>query len=199
MKCLIIIIFVMNHSVMTEQLLRFNYYWWQHDFSCNLVLISTSKFFKGNKIAHAERASAIYSLWKNLQELIYAKLHKNSCCYLSIIYTKFMMEKNWQHAVTICNFSCVTTLHSCYNFAPILHKNALVFSQSDAWNFFMYDNKRIKTFMMMDVFARNLQQENNTDISIHNVLTIPVESFVKMITTKYLAFLVFTVTFSLTV
>ena len=65
--------------------------------------------------------------------------------------------------------------------------------------FFMYDNKRIKTFMMMDVFAWNLQQENNTDISIHNVLTIPVESFVKMITIKYLAFLVFTVTFSLTV
>ena len=63
----------------------------------------------------------------------------------------------------------------------------------------MYDNKRIKTFMMMDVFARNFQQENNTDISIHNVLTIPVESFVKMITIKYLAFLVFTVTFSLTV
>ena len=53
--------------------------------------------------------------------------------------------------------------------------------------------------MMMDVFARNLQQENNTDISIHNVFTIPVESFVKMITIKYLAFLVFTVTFSLTV
>ena len=199
MKCLIIIIFVMNHSVMTEQLLRFNYYWWQHDFSCNLVLISTSKFFKGKKIAHAGRASAIYSLWKNLQELIYTKLHKNSCCCFSIIYTKFMMEKNWQHAVAILIFSCVTTLHSCYNFAPVLHKNALVLSQSDAWNFFMYDNKRIKTFMMMDVFARNLQQENNTDISIHNVLTIPVESFVKMITTKYLAFLVFTVTFSLTV
>ena len=120
MKCLIIIIFVMNHSVMTEQLLRFNYYWWQHDFSCNLVLISTSKFFKGNKIAHAERASAIYSLWKNLQELIYAKLHKNSCCYLSIIYTKFMMEKNWQHAVTICNFQL------CYNFALLLQLCTLV-------------------------------------------------------------------------
>lgn len=104
-----------------------------------------------------------------------------------------MMEKNWQHAVAICNFQL------CYNFAQVLHKNALVFSQSDALNFFMYDNKRIKTFMMMDVFARNLQQENNTDISIHNVLTIPVESFVKMITIKYLAFLVFTVTFSLTV
>ena len=160
------------------------------------MLISTSKFFKGNKIAHAGRASAIYSLWKNLQELIYAKLHKNSCCYLSIIYNNLKIGSMLPLFVI---FSCVTTLHSCYNFAPVLHKNAFVFSQSDAWNFFMYDNKRIKTFMMMDVFARNLQQENNTDISIHNVLTIPVESFVKMITIKYLAFLVFTVTFSLTV
>lgn len=116
---------------------------------------------------------------KNLQELIYTKLHKNSCCYLSIIYTNSWWKKIGSMLSLFVIFSCVTTLHSCYNFAPVLHKNVLVFSQSDTWNFFMYDNKRIKTFMMMDVFARNLQQENNTDISIHNVLTIPVESLWK--------------------
>ena len=32
----------------------------------------------------------------------------------------------------------VTTLYSCYNFALVLHENALVFSQSKAGNIFMY-------------------------------------------------------------
>ena len=31
----------------------------------------------------------------------------------------------------------VTTLHSCYNFALVLHENALVFFQSEARNFFL--------------------------------------------------------------
>ena len=34
-----------------------------YDFSCNLVVISTSKFFSDNKIAWARWASAICSLW----------------------------------------------------------------------------------------------------------------------------------------
>ena len=34
-----------------------------YDFSCNLVVISTSKFFNDNKIAWARRASEICSLW----------------------------------------------------------------------------------------------------------------------------------------
>ena len=29
-------------------------------------------------------------------------------------------------------------MHACYNFALVLHENALVFSQSEARNFFMY-------------------------------------------------------------
>ena len=32
----------------------------------------------------------------------------------------------------ICN------LHPCYNFAPMLHENTLVFSQSEACNFYMH-------------------------------------------------------------
>ena len=35
-------------------------------------------------------------------------------------------------------FTRVTTLYSCYNFALVLHENALVFSQSKASNLFMY-------------------------------------------------------------
>ena len=36
----------------------------------------------------------------------------------------------------LVNCARVTTLHLCYNFALVLHENALVFSQSKAWNFF---------------------------------------------------------------
>ena len=36
----------------------------QHDFDCNLVLISTSKFFKENKIARARRTSVTCSFRK---------------------------------------------------------------------------------------------------------------------------------------
>ena len=31
-----------------------------------------------------------------------------------------------------------SNLHLCYNFASVLHKNALIFSQSEARNSFMY-------------------------------------------------------------
>ena len=37
-----------------------------------------------------------------------------------------------ERARAICN------LRSCYNFAFVLHENALVFSQAGARNFFMY-------------------------------------------------------------
>ena len=34
--------------------------------------------------------------------------------------------------------ACARYLHSCYNFALVLHEKALVFSQSEARNYFMY-------------------------------------------------------------
>ena len=40
-------------------------------------------------------------------------------------------------AVLFVIFTCVTTLLSCYM------KNALIFSQSDIYNFFMYITKRV--------------------------------------------------------
>ena len=42
---------------------------------------------------------------------------------------KQRQTKFWKRARAICN------LHSCYNFALVLYKNALVFSQSKARNF----------------------------------------------------------------
>ena len=46
------------------------------------------------------------------------------------------------HEKTFLNFESVralfvTILHSCYNFALELYENALVFSQSEARNFFI--------------------------------------------------------------
>ena len=34
--------------------------------------------------------------------------------------------------------TCVIILHLCYNFALVLHENALVITQSEEHNFFMY-------------------------------------------------------------
>ena len=39
-------------------------------------------------------------------------------------------RRNFESVRAICN------LHSCYNFALVLHENAPVFSQSEASNFF---------------------------------------------------------------
>ena len=41
-------------------------------------------------------------------------------------------SRNFESAHAICN------LYSCYNFALVLHENALVYSQSEARNFFMW-------------------------------------------------------------
>ena len=70
--------------------------------SANLVLISTSKLFKNNKIAQVRRASAI------LQE----KLQEKSCYFLLIMYIKSITEsqdrqKFGERARAIFN------LHSC--------------------------------------------------------------------------------------
>ena len=45
---------------------------------------------------------------------------------------KLRQTKFLTHACAICN------LHSYYNFALVLHENALVYSQSEAPNFFMH-------------------------------------------------------------
>ena len=46
----------------------------------------------------------------------------------------------------------VSILHSCYNFALLLHENALAFSQSEVCNFFIY----IITFVAQIVTCRFL-------------------------------------------
>ena len=67
----------------------------------------------------------------------YTNLQEKSYYYLLIIYIKGYQRRSrqtkfWKHARAIWN------LHSCDNFAFVLHVNALVFSQSEARKFFMY-------------------------------------------------------------
>ena len=45
---------------------------------------------------------------------------------------KSRQKKFGKHACAICN------LHSCYNFALMLHENALIFNQSERYNFFTF-------------------------------------------------------------
>ena len=108
-------------------------YW--HNFSRNLVLISTSNFFTDIKIAQTRRASAIYSLWKICKCLLHQIARE-----IMLLLVDNLNETTSSKSVTeeilkacaraICNF------HSCYNFA--LLETALVFSQSEARNFFMF-------------------------------------------------------------
>ena len=94
-------------------------------FKRNLVLISTSKFFKDNKTAWAHRASAICSLWKIYKCVLYQIAWEIMLSLVNNIHEK--TSKRVKTDVTfdsadmlfvICNR--VTTLHSCYNFALLL-------------------------------------------------------------------------------
>ena len=64
----------------------------------------------------------------------YTKLQEKSCCYLLMIYMKKQQRKARQTYALLCNCN----LHLYYNFALVLYKNALIFTQSEACKFFMY-------------------------------------------------------------
>lgn len=49
--------------------------------------------------------------------------------YMKKYHRKSTQTKFWKHAWAICNF------HLCYNFALLLHVNAIVFNQSETCNF----------------------------------------------------------------
>ena len=46
-------------------------------------------------------------------------------------------EKTSQKVKKDVDAKCTCSLHLCYNFALLLHENALIFSQSEGCNFFM--------------------------------------------------------------
>ena len=64
-----------------------------------------------------------FVVFKIFTNAIYTKLHKKSCCYLLIIYMKNITEFKMDKILAAC---------TCFM------ENALVFSQSDVHNFFMY-------------------------------------------------------------
>ena len=74
------------------------------------MLIGTSKFFKENKIARTRWASAICSLWKNLQELITPNCREVMFLPVSNVqergcHRKSRQTKFWKRERAICNFS----------------------------------------------------------------------------------------------
>ena len=100
-------------------------------FKRNLVLISTSKFFKDNKTAWAHRASAICSLWKIYKCVLYQIAWEIMLSLVNNIHEK--TSKRVKTDVTfnsadmlfvICTH--VITLQSCYNFALVLQLCTLV-------------------------------------------------------------------------
>ena len=107
-----------------------NLYRQYHVFGRNLMLIYSGKFLK-DKIARARRASAI---WRCLLYQI--------ARYIMLLLVDNVHEKTSQTVLTDINFgsahALIGNLHSCYDFPLVLHENVLVFSQSDARNFFKY-------------------------------------------------------------
>ena len=98
--------------------------------------------FKDNKITRARRASAICSL-KKLKVLITPNCRGNYVITCYNVHEKNIAEgqdrRNFKSVRELFVFCpCVTTMHLRYEFAFALHENALVFSQSEARNFFMY-------------------------------------------------------------
>ena len=107
-------------------------------FKRNLVLISTSKFFKDNKNAWAHRASAICSLWKIYKCVLYqiaweimlslvnnihektSKRVKTDVTFDSADMLFCNLHSCYNFAIVLQLCTCVTTLHSCYNFALLL-------------------------------------------------------------------------------
>ena len=77
------------------------------------------------------RWSAICSLWKIYNFAYDSKLLQN-----------LLLHVNNSHEINIWNFwkcACpICNLHLCFNFALLLYENALIFSQLEAHNFFMY-------------------------------------------------------------
>ena len=100
------------------------------------MLIERVNFSKRVKL-HESLGQVQSAVLEKFTTAYYTKLHIKSCYYFLIVYMKEHHEgqrqtKCLERARAICN------LRSCYNFAFVLHENALVFSQAGARNFFMY-------------------------------------------------------------
>ena len=118
-------------------------------FSSNFVLISICKFFKTSNCTCTWKIRSPYLhpiAWKIILLPVH-NLHESKS------------RQNFSSVLfAIC--TCATTLHSCFNFAPLLKlcthvtnlhlcymKNALFFSQSGMHNFFMYVISRITALL----------------------------------------------------
>ena len=91
-----------------------NKYRQQHDFECNLVLVSMSKFSQDNKIAQVVRVSAICSFWK----INISYLHQTAHKIVSILITNSPVKNITELRIDIAHATCNS--HLCHNFALML-------------------------------------------------------------------------------
>ena len=80
-------------------------------------------------------ARAIRSLCKLYKYLLHQILREITLLPVNNVHEKTAQKVKKDEILKACARS---NLHMCYNFALALHENALVFSQSEARNFFMY-------------------------------------------------------------
>ena len=80
-------------------------------------------------------ASTICSLWKLFKCPLHQIAREIILFPVNSIPEKTAQKVEKDEILKACARS---NLHMCYNFALVLHENALVFSQSEARNFFMY-------------------------------------------------------------
>ena len=79
-----------------------------------------------------------FVVFEKFTSAYYTKLLENACYYMLIVNMKKTSESLdrwnfWKCACAICN------LHLCYNFALLLHENALIFSQLEELNFYVHN------------------------------------------------------------
>lgn len=95
------------------------------------MLISTCKIFK-DKNRHKLVVSAIF----NLNQICRCLLHQIARKTMSWLVNNLYGKKITKARQT--KFCMLFVIFICYNFAHVLHENALAFSQSEVRNFLMY-------------------------------------------------------------
>ena len=95
-------------------------------------MTSSANFSKTTKLLEPV-GQVQFVVFEKFTSAYFTKLHHKTCCNVNKKTSqRFKRDVNFSILLAICN------LYSCYNVALVLHEISLVFSQSDACNFFIY-------------------------------------------------------------
>ena len=102
--------------------------------------MSTTKFSKDNKIALAQLMQVQFKCSCSLSKIYKFLRHQNATGIMLLLDNNVHEKTSWRVKIKkICKcLQAICNLHSCYNFALVLHENVLIFNQSNTCNFFMY-------------------------------------------------------------